>query len=67
MTAMGNLPEVVSREEWLAAFRERMGWSFPWYSPYGLAEAGTAWTGGPWTESMRGEEMPVDTSDSRSP
>jgi predicted dithiol-disulfide oxidoreductase (DUF899 family) len=64
----------------LAAFRERMGWEFPWYSSYGtdfnydfhatlddrvapvllyfrteaeLAEAGT-----PWTESMRGEEMP---------
>ena len=69
----------------LAAFRERMGWTFPWYSSYGsdfnydfhatlddravpvllhfrtdaeLAEAGTPWTGGPWTESMRGEEMP---------
>ena len=65
----------------LAAFRERMGWTFPWYSSYGsdfnydfhatlddrvapvllhfrteaeLAEAGTPWTGGPWTESMRG-------------
>jgi predicted dithiol-disulfide oxidoreductase (DUF899 family) len=64
----------------LAAYRERMGWTFPWYSSYGsdfnydfhatlddrvapvllhfrteaeLAEAGT-----PWTESMRGEEMP---------
>jgi hypothetical protein len=23
-----------------------------------LAEAGVPWTGGPWTESMRGEEMP---------
>jgi hypothetical protein len=23
-----------------------------------LAEAGTPWTGGPWTESMRGEELP---------
>ena len=23
-----------------------------------LAEAGTPWTGGPWTESMRGDEMP---------
>jgi predicted dithiol-disulfide oxidoreductase (DUF899 family) len=71
--------------EKLAAFRKRMGWSFPWYSSYGsdfnydyhatlddrvepvllhfrteaeLAEAGTPWTGGPWTESMRGEEMP---------
>ena len=69
----------------LAAFRERMGWTFPWYSSYGsdfnydfhatlddrvapvllhfrteaeLAEAGTPWTGGPWTEDMRGEEMP---------
>jgi predicted dithiol-disulfide oxidoreductase (DUF899 family) len=69
----------------LAAFRERMGWDFPWYSSYGtdfnydfhatlddrvapvvlhfrnedeLAEAGTPWTGGPWVESMRGEEMP---------
>ena len=66
--------------EKLAAYRERMGWTFPWYSSYGsdfnydfhttlddrvapvllyfrteaeLAEAGT-----PWTESMRGEEMP---------
>ena len=69
----------------LAAFRERMGWTFPWYSSYGsdfnydfhatlddrvapvllhfrteaeLAEAGTPWTGGPWTQSMRGEELP---------
>jgi len=69
----------------LAAFRERMGWTFPWYSSYGsdfnydfhatlddrvapvllhfrteaeLAEAGTPWTGGPWTEDMRGTEMP---------
>ena len=69
----------------LAAYRERMGWTFPWYSSYGsdfnydfhatlddrvapvllhfrteaeLAEAGTPWTGGPWTERMRGEEMP---------
>jgi predicted dithiol-disulfide oxidoreductase (DUF899 family) len=23
-----------------------------------LAEAGTPWTGGPWTDSMRGEELP---------
>jgi predicted dithiol-disulfide oxidoreductase (DUF899 family) len=69
----------------LAAYRERMGWTFPWYSSHGsdfnydfhatlddrvapvllhfrteaeLAEAGTPQTGGPWTESMRGEEMP---------
>jgi len=69
----------------LAAFRQRMGWTFPWYSSSGsdfnydfhvtlddrvapvllhlrteaeLAEAGTPWTGGPWTESMRGVEMP---------
>ena len=62
----------------LAAFRERMGWTFPWYSSFGsdfnydfhatlddrvapvllhfrteaeLAEAGTPWTGGPWTET----------------
>ena len=69
----------------LAAFRERMGWTFPWYSSYGsdfnydfhatlddrvapvllhfrteaeLAEAGTPWTGGPWTEDMNGEELP---------
>ena len=69
----------------IAAFRERMGWTFPWYSSYGgdfnydfhatlddrvvpvrlhfrteaeLAEAGTPWTGGPWTESMRGAELP---------
>ena len=66
----------------LAAFRERMGWTFPWYSSYGsdfnydfhatlddrvapvllhfrteaeLAEAGTPWTDGPWTEDMRGD------------
>ena len=71
--------------EKLAAFRERFGWTFPWYSSYGsdfnydfhatlddrvvpvllhfrteaeLAEAGTPWTGGPWTESMGGEEVP---------
>jgi len=69
----------------LAAFRERMGWTFPWYSSYGsdfnydfhatlddrvtpvllhfrteaeLSVAGTPWTGGAWTESMRGEELP---------
>ncbi len=69
----------------IAAFRERMGWTFPWFSSFGsrfnydfhatlddrvepvllhfrdadeLAEAGTPWTGGPWTESMNGEEMP---------
>lgn len=69
----------------LAAFLERMGWTFPWYSSYGsgfnydfhatlddrvapvllqyrteaeLAEAGTPWTGGPWTEDMRGSELP---------
>ncbi|GAA1577528.1 DUF899 domain-containing protein [Kribbella sancticallisti] len=66
--------------EKLAAYRERMGWTFPWYSSYGsdfnydfhatlddrvapvllflrsedeLAAAGT-----PWTESMRGDELP---------
>lgn len=71
--------------EKLAAFRERMGWTFPWYSSYGsafnydfhatlddrvmpvmlhgrtaeeVAEAGTPWTGGPWTQDMNGEEMP---------
>ena len=71
--------------EKIAAFRERMGWTFPWYSSYGsdfnydfhatlddrvapvllhfrteaeLAEAGTPWTGGPWTESMRGTDLP---------
>jgi predicted dithiol-disulfide oxidoreductase (DUF899 family) len=69
----------------LAAFRERMGWTFCWFSSYGsdfnydfhatlddreapvllhfrtaaeLAEAGTPWTGGPWTADMNGEEMP---------
>lgn len=69
----------------IAAFRERMGWTFPWYSSYGsdfnydfhttlddrvapvllhyrteaeLGEAGTPWTGGPWTEDMRGSELP---------
>jgi predicted dithiol-disulfide oxidoreductase (DUF899 family) len=71
--------------EMLAAFRERMGWQFPWYSSFGsdfnydfhatlddrvapvllhfrteaeLAEVGTPWTGGGWTEDMRGTEMP---------
>jgi predicted dithiol-disulfide oxidoreductase (DUF899 family) len=66
--------------EKLAAYRDRMGWTFPWYSSYGsdfnydfhatlddrvapvlldfrteaeLSEAGT-----PWTEDMRGIEMP---------
>jgi predicted dithiol-disulfide oxidoreductase (DUF899 family) len=69
----------------LAAYRERMGWSFPWFSSYDsdfnydfhatlddrvtpvllhfrteaeLAEAGVPWSGGPWTEDMRGTEMP---------
>lgn len=67
------------------AYRERMGWVFPWVSSFGsefnwdfhatlddrvapvqlhfrdeteLAHAGTPWTGGPWTEAMRGEEVP---------
>jgi len=71
--------------ERLAAFRERMGWTFPWYSSYGsdfnydyhatlddrvapvvlhfrteaeLAESGTPWTKGSWTEDMRGSELP---------
>ncbi|MFC8798731.1 DUF899 domain-containing protein [Promicromonospora sp. NPDC057138] len=71
--------------EKLAAFRERMGWEFPWYSSYGtdfnydyhatldsrvapvqlhfrteaeLADAGTPWTSGPWTESMNDSELP---------
>jgi len=64
----------------LAAFRERMGWTFPWYSSYGSdfnydfhatlddrvapvslffrSEAELAAAGTPWTESMRGDEMP---------
>jgi len=69
----------------LAAFRQRMGWTFPWYSSFGtdfnydchatlddrvepvllhfrteteLAQAGTPWTDGGWTQSMRGIEMP---------
>ncbi len=69
----------------LAAFRKRMGWTFPWYSSFGtdfnydfhatlddrvapvllhfrteaeLAATGTPWTEGPWTATMRGEEMP---------
>ncbi|CAN5619686.1 DUF899 domain-containing protein [soil metagenome] len=69
----------------LAAFSERMGWTFPWFSSFGsdfnydfhatlddrvapvllhfrseaeLAEAGVPWTGGAWTEDMRGSEMP---------
>jgi predicted dithiol-disulfide oxidoreductase (DUF899 family) len=64
----------------LAAYRERMGWTFPWYSSYGSdfnydfhatlddrvapvlldfrTEAELAEVGTPWTESMRGEELP---------
>ena len=69
----------------LAAFRARMGWTFPWYSAFDsefnydfhatlddrrapvrlhfrdeseLATAGVPWTGGPWTEALRGTEMP---------
>jgi predicted dithiol-disulfide oxidoreductase (DUF899 family) len=69
----------------LAAVRAEMGWEFPWYSSYEsdfnydfhttlddrvapvllhfrteaeLAESGTPWTGGPWTEDMRGSELP---------
>ncbi len=71
--------------EKIAEFRAKMGWTFPWYSSVGgdfnydfhatlddrvapvllhfrteaeLAVAGTPWTGGPWTEKMRGEEVP---------
>ena len=71
--------------ETLHAFRERMGWTFPWYSSFGsdfnydfhatlddrvapvvlhfrtqseLAESGTPWTGGPWTDDMNGSELP---------
>lgn len=71
--------------EKLATYRERMGWEFPWYSSYGtdfnydfhttldnrvapvqlhfrseaeLAEVGTPWTSGPWTESMNDSELP---------
>ena len=66
--------------EKIAAFRERMGWTFPWYSSFESdfnydfhatlddrvapvllhfrTEAGTPWTGGPWTESMRGADLP---------
>ena len=72
----------------LAAYRDRMGWSFPWYSSYGsdfnydfhttlddriapvllqfrteaemteIAESGKPLADGPWTEDMRGTEMP---------
>jgi predicted dithiol-disulfide oxidoreductase (DUF899 family) len=64
----------------LAAYRERMGWTFPWYSSYGgdfnydfhatlddriapvllylRTEAELAETGTPWSEDMRGTEMP---------
>jgi predicted dithiol-disulfide oxidoreductase (DUF899 family) len=64
----------------LAAFRERMRWTFPWYSSYGSdfnydfhatlddrvapvvlyfrTEAELAGAGTPWTESMRGDELP---------
>lgn len=51
----------------LAAFRERMGWTFPWYSSYGsdfnydfhatLDDRVTPGDG-PWEPSMRGEEVP---------
>ncbi len=66
--------------ETLAAFRERMGWTFPWYSSHGSdfnydfhatlddrvapvllyfrTETELAETGTPWTEEMRGEELP---------
>ena len=71
----------------LAALRERMGWTFPWYSSYRsdfnydyhatlddrvapvllhfrtvaeLAEVGTPWTGGPWTEDMRGSGRGIE-------
>jgi predicted dithiol-disulfide oxidoreductase (DUF899 family) len=85
--AHGTTLVAVSRAPYakIAAFRERMGWTFPWYSSYGsdfnydfhatlddrvapvllhyrteaeLAQAGTPWTGGPWTEDMRGSELP---------
>ncbi|GAA3452524.1 DUF899 domain-containing protein [Dactylosporangium matsuzakiense] len=66
----------------IAAFRERMGWTFPWYSSFGgdfnydfhatlddrvapvmlhfrdAGELNVPWTGGPWTTSLRGTEMP---------
>jgi len=69
----------------IAAYRERMGWTFPWYSSFDsdlnydfhatlddrvapillhfrtaddLTRAGTPWTGGPWSESMNGSELP---------
>ena len=64
----------------LLDYRERMGWSFPWYSSFGTdfnydfhatlddrvapvslffrSEAELAAAGTPWTESMRGDEMP---------
>ncbi|MEO3755584.1 DUF899 domain-containing protein [Streptomyces sp. B6B3] len=64
----------------LAAFRERMGWTFPWYSSYDSdfnydfhatlddrvapvlmylrTEEELAETGEPWTEDMRGSELP---------
>lgn len=69
----------------LAAFRDRMGWTFPWYSSHGssfnydfhatlddrvapvllhlktpeeLATDGVPWTGGPWTDDLRGSELP---------
>ncbi|MFI5915367.1 DUF899 domain-containing protein [Dactylosporangium sp. NPDC051541] len=66
----------------IRSFQERMGWNFPWYSSHasdfnydfhatlddrvapvmlhlrGEAELNVPWTGGPWTESLRGTEMP---------
>lgn len=93
---IGNLRQLHVRNTSLAAvsrapfakidaYRERMGWVFPWVSSFGgdfnwdfhatlddrvapvqlhfrdeseLAHAGTPWTGGPWSEAMRGEEVP---------
>ncbi len=69
----------------IAAYRERMGWTFPWVSSHGstfnhdfhatlddrvapvllhfrdeaeLAARGTPWDGAPWSEALRGMEMP---------
>jgi predicted dithiol-disulfide oxidoreductase (DUF899 family) len=69
----------------IASFRDRMGWTFPWYSSYGstfnydfhatlddriapvllhfrttaeLGADGVPWTGGPWSEELRGAEVP---------
>lgn len=35
MNANPALHALVSKDEWLAAFRQRMGWRFKWVSSFG--------------------------------